>query len=260
MISIFLCEDEASQLNYFYKVIDRFIEEHHIEAEIVSKRKDPLDTLTDTEKKEVDCSLYFIDIELKGCSMDGFKLARKLKSINPKGNIVFLTSKDELAYKVFEYKIDVLDYIIKKPEYFLSDKISKLLENRMSSIFEKVFEKMVHKDEQLLQVECGSRIVEINVNDIIFIQSMKGNHQIEIVLPYKALHTRQTLKSFSEQLDDSFLYISKSCIVQRSKMIEIDKKNRMLRMQGNYCLDISYREMKKVLNVFENKDAEVIIS
>ena len=46
--------------------------------------------------------------------MNGLELARKLREKNSDDYLVFITSKDDLAYKVFEYQLDVLDYIMKK--------------------------------------------------------------------------------------------------------------------------------------------------
>lgn len=65
MIKIYLCEDELSQLNYFKKVIAAFITEKHIDAEIVSARKNPLFTLNDIQKNGESPALFFLDVELK---------------------------------------------------------------------------------------------------------------------------------------------------------------------------------------------------
>ncbi len=74
MINVYLCEDELAQLNYFKNVISDFLEEKHIEAQIVSVRKNPLFTLNDIVKNGENPALFFLDVELREYVMDGFEL------------------------------------------------------------------------------------------------------------------------------------------------------------------------------------------
>lgn len=253
MIDIYLCEDELCQLNYFKKVIDAFIKENHIQAEIVSARTNPLFTINDFIKREENTSLFFLDVELKGYEVDGFGLARRLKKQNKKSYIVFLTSQEDLAFRAFEYKLDPLDYIIKKPEYFLSDRMSNEVKGRMEDIFGKIA-LLEEKKQNNISISAGSRVMEVNKDDILFIQAVKGSHQIEIYLAYKKLTLRQSLKNISELLDESFIFISKSCIVQKTKIREIDKKERKVFLEGGYELDVPYREIRRVCGLMQMSD------
>lgn len=253
MIDIYLCEDELSQLNYFKNVIGDFLEENCIQAEIVSARSNPLHTLSDFIKNGEHTALFFLDVELRGYELDGFGLARKIKKQNKECYLVFLTSQDDLAYRAFEYKLEPLDYIIKKPEYFLSDRMSKEVKGRMENIFEKI-ELLRVKKRNTVSITAGSRVVEVNRDDILFIQAVKGSHQVEIYLPYKKLTLRQTLKNISGSLDESFIYISKSCIVQKSRIQEIDRKERIVYVEGGYELEVSCREIKKLCDRMQIAD------
>lgn len=243
MIDIYLCEDELSQLNYFKNVIGAFVKENGIQAEIVSARCNPLFTVNDFINGGGNTALFFLDVELKGYEIDGFGLARKLKKQNKEMYVVFLTSQEDLAFRAFEYQLEPLDYIIKKPEYFLSDRLGKEVKARMEHIFERI-ELFRQKKKNNISISAGSRIVEVNKDDILFIQAVKGSHQIEIYLPYKKLTMRQSLKNISGLLDESFVFISKSCIVQKNKIQEVDRKERRVLLEGGYDLEVSYREIK----------------
>ena len=153
MIDIYLCEDELSQLNYFKKVIESFLKENHIQAEIVSARNNPLFTINDFIKNEENTALFFLDVELNGYTMDGFGLARKLKKQDRDIYIVFLTSQEDLAFRAFEYKLEPLDYIIKKPEYFLSDRMGNEMKVRMENIFGKI-ELMKEKKQNSISISA----------------------------------------------------------------------------------------------------------
>ena len=107
-------------------------------AEIVSARQNPQDILNDIEQCDNSQRLFFIDIQMPEYDMNGLELARKLREKNSDDYLVFITSKDDLAYKVFEYQLDVLDYIMKKPKYYLENADMAPLTERLKRIFYKI--------------------------------------------------------------------------------------------------------------------------
>lgn len=118
MIAVYLCEDEENQLLRFKKIIEQYILREHIDAKIVSAKTNPGQTLEDVKERGDARAVFFIDVELRGYSMNGFELAGKLKGLREEYYFVYLTSHEELAYKVFEYELGVLDYIVKSPRIF----------------------------------------------------------------------------------------------------------------------------------------------
>ena len=50
-----------------------------------------------------------------------------------------------------------------------------------------------------------------------------------------------------EILGGDFIYVNKSCIVQKKKIREIDKKNHYALMPGGLKVEVSYREMRNLL-------------
>ena len=123
----------------------------------------------------------------------------------------------------------------------------------MEHIFERI-ELFRQKKKNNISISAGSRIVEVNRDDILFIQAVKGSHQIEIYLPYKKLTMRQSLKNISGLLDESFVFISKSCIVQKNKIQEVDRKERRVHLEGGYDLEVSYREIKGLCELMKAAD------
>ena len=251
MSVIYLCEDDKEQLNYLNKVLEKYLQINNIDAQIVSVRDNPKDTLSDVSKREDYRPLFFIDVEFQGYDMDGFDLAVELKRQNPDCFVVFLTSWDDLAYKVFEYGLEVLDYIVKKPGYYLSPRLCKEWEDRFKRIFEKIAMELDQSDQDILIIENGSRISKIRKTEIIFIQTIKGSHYVEIYLPDKRIIIRQPFKEIKDQLDERFISVNRACVVQIDKICELDKKNRFLKLEGNYTVEISYREMKYVHSIFQ---------
>lgn len=250
MTDIFICEDEKEQLRYLENIIDTYVGENGIEANVVSARSNPEEILGDIVINSGNTMLFFIDVQLNGYAMDGFTLARRLKALGKDCQFVFLTSRDDQAYKVFEHELDVLDYIVKEPEYFLTEKINEGLGRRFDRIFVKIdnFKNIEKKD--MLIVECGSRLIEIRLEEISYIQAVKGRHQVEIVTVNRKVSTRQPLKSIFQCLNDNFIYVNKSCIVNRNKVIEVDKRSRYVTLEDGFQCEVSFREMQKICAEF----------
>lgn len=256
MVSIYLCEDETVQLSYFKKIIEKYISDSGKQAKLISARCSPEQTLADADEtggRTACCpSLFLIDIRLNGSSMDGFALAREVKRRVKDCYLVFLTSQEELAYKAFEYELGILDYIVKRPEDFLEDRISDSIKRRFDNIFDRIEREIEQEYKQKISIECGSRLVEVEMRSIILIQSLKRKHQSEICTDNQRLTTKETLAALKERLGEGFLYISKSCIVQKSRIMEIDRKNRFITLEGGYQAEVSFRRLHLLLAELED--------
>ena len=242
MIDIYLCEDQAEQLRCLEKWITRYIEQNGPEARVVSARTRPEETLEDLSHGST--QLFFIDIQLGEAGMDGFALAEEVKRRNGDAYIVYLTSKSEWAYRTFEYSFDVLDYIVKEPSEFLHEEPGDRLKERLGRIFSRISQK--EQEENGILIECGSRKVRVKKEDIISIEAIKGRHQLEIITEKEMLTSQMSLKAIEEMLDDSFSYVSRSCLISRKKIREMDRKNRFIVMTNGKKIEISYRKLKEV--------------
>lgn len=250
MLYIFVCEDEELQLNYIRNMITGYIARKGIDAKIEVAEKEP-ERILEKLHNENQPALFFIDVQLDGCKMDGFELACRLKMLNGGYSIVFLTSNAPMAYKAFEYRLEVLDYIVKEPEFFLQETISEQLAERLDIIFEKATSLCEKKSKATIALSCGSKVVEVIIEDIILIQSVAGKHLTEVILRDHMITVRETLKSLYGQLGGDFIYVSKSCVVNRYKMKELDKKERFLDLDGRFRVEVAYRELKRVERVLK---------
>ena len=82
--------------------------------------------------------------------------------------------------------------------------------------------------------------------DIISIEAIKGRHQLEIITEKEMLTSQMSLKAVEEMLDDSFIYVSRSCLISGKKIREMDRKNRFIIMTNGKKIEISYRKLKEV--------------
>lgn len=57
-----------------------------------------------------------------------------------------------------------------------------------------------------------------------------------------------------EILGEEFVYVNKSCIVAKSKIQEIDRKNRYVKLEGEYQLEVSHRELKNIVDIMQKEE------
>lgn len=255
MIDVYLCDDEEIQLSHLAKIIHTYLQTTQKNACLISARQNPEELLKDLNGREQNPSLFFIDVQLNTSSMDGFLLAQEIKRRAPLCHLVFLTCKEDLAWQTFELELEVLDYIVKHTEFFLNDTVTDSLAKRLDRIFEKAETHLAHlkTDTKLIQIECGSRLIELDASSILFIQTIKGKHQTEIFSRHQRIITRMPLNTLHDMLSPDFAYTNRSCIVRLDKVLEVDRKNRFLTLDDGYELEISYREIKNIFNRLSQK-------
>ena len=120
------------------------------------------------------------------------------------------------AYRAFEHPFDVLDYIVKEPSEFLHEEPGVRMQERLGRIFSRIRQMEKEKGHGIL-IECGSRKVRVKKEDIISIEAIKGRHQLEIITEKEMLTSQMSLKAVEEMLDDSFIYVSRSCLISGKK-------------------------------------------
>ena len=111
MIDIFICEDNTKQLNLFQTYISNFILMEGFDMRIVQATADPHQLLKEILTIE-NTGLFFLDIDLQS-DMNGLALAQRIRQIQPRCFIVFITSHSEMSLRTFQYKAEALDFIVK---------------------------------------------------------------------------------------------------------------------------------------------------
>jgi DNA-binding LytR/AlgR family response regulator len=185
-------------------------------------------------KNKVD--LIFLDVEMP--KMSGYDL---IESLTDPPMIILITSKKDHAVEAFEY--DVVDYLLKPLTYprFLKA-ITKAQESMSSSRI-----KLTQEDE--LYVRTDSKIVKLNLNDILYIEALAD--YIMIFTDSNKYIVHSTMKGIQNRLPKSiFARVHRSYIVNTSKIESIE--NLFIVMNNKYIpIGALYKdEFMKRLNLY----------
>lgn len=102
-MKVLLVDDEALNLKRLEDAARKALPE---DAEIFAYNN-PVQALKETEDKKID--IAFLDVEMPG--LNGLQLAKKIKTVNPLVNIIFVTAYDH--YALDAYRIHASGYVTK---------------------------------------------------------------------------------------------------------------------------------------------------
>ncbi len=212
-----IADDEQPARDRLKKLLDG----HSAQIELIGEAENGIQCrdMVDTLKPD----LVFLDIQMPGLS--GFEVLQQTSHLPV---VVFCTAYDEFALKAFE--TNSIDYIVKpiKAER-IQRSIEKLdsLKNHsdkkeLLKIVESYLNQTPKKEITSIPVKLGDRMLFVRIEDISYFLAEEK---------YVSIYTKEgktylcdfSLKSLEEKLEDNFLRIHRSLLVNKIRIREINK-------------------------------------
>lgn len=241
MLKIFVCEDNEEQRLKFEKMISNIIMIENYDMNLQLSCGDPYEIL-DYIKCESTSGIYFLDVDLHS-DINGIQLAEKIREYDPRGFIIFVTTHAEMSYLTFLYKVEAMDYIIKDNYNNIQHRISECIKNAHNKYKCKMTEL-----QKTFSIKVNNKIINVDLNEIIFFETSSTIHKVVLHCKKRQVEFYSKMKDVEDMLDARFCRCHNSFIINKDKIKEIDKKNRVVYMiNGEECL-ISTRGIKKLIS------------
>jgi DNA-binding LytR/AlgR family response regulator len=178
--------------------------------EVVATFNNPLKAYPILEQETID--VIFLDINMP--QMTGFSF---IENLSYKPLIVITTAYREYAVKSFE--LNVLDYLVKPIPF---DRFLKTV----NKIYQQVYMNNATLDvglqkEPHIFLKVNKKLVKVNLNDILFIESLKDYIKVNTTLGDYVVH--KSLTAITEELPQlSFLRIHRSYTISINKIIALE--------------------------------------
>ncbi|MGO1367843.1 LytR/AlgR family response regulator transcription factor [Senegalia sp. (in: firmicutes)] len=187
-----------------------------------------------------DIDIFILDIGLKDYS--GIKLGHQLRNLNKYiiTPIIFITSMVNEELEAFR---EVHSYaFITKP--FEKEKVKKLLTP--------IIENIITNDKQNnLIIKQKEETLVISINEITYIES-----QLKRIYIY-TLNEEYEVKSYTlnklmEELNDDFIRVHRSCIINKNYITKIDRTNWVLHLKNiDLCIPVSKKYKEKLMELLQ---------
>lgn len=212
-MKILILEDEKYFQNEIIKYINNFNKSYTYSI---------FSNISDCQKNTETYQLGIIDIKLD----DGDGIEYIKKHHDKFENILFLSSMENRVFDAFGK--NVVGFIPK-------DKIEQELPNKLEEISKTLFNK------KAIHVKTQDGFINLDLNSIIYLETQSKN--INIIADKQYILKRISLSQFSKNLDDKFVWISQSIIINLD-YVTAWKKDKIL-LNNTYTVYASRRHLKK---------------
>ena len=153
--------------------------------------------------------ILFLDIEME--KMDGIALAREIRKHNRQMQIIFVTGYMEYIQE--GYDVEALHYLLKP-----------VSQEKIDSVLDRAVERLKTADAVLL-VESGGEVLRLPLKEIRFIES---NRNYNIIHADNDYEVRGTLSELEAKLDEAFVRVGRSYLVNLNYVRRIGKTELIL--------------------------------
>ncbi|MDL2301101.1 LytTR family DNA-binding domain-containing protein [Lachnospiraceae bacterium OttesenSCG-928-D06] len=252
MIPIYLCDDDPVWLTKISNMIKSFLSTSmDPNMNIVSSHTTPDSLLSDLLANPPRQGIYFLDILLRS-NIDGLDLALKIREIDPRGFIVFVTTNSEMALKTFEYHLEVLDYVV-KDQRDIEQQVFKCL-----SHIREIYHSLERLPTDKIVIHSSPTNLILTVSEILFIETIKGTHKRLIHSMNSLDETEASLSTLQKQLGEDFIFCHKSFLINLRQVVKINRERRVVIMKNKEECLCSIRHLpevsKRILALYATRD------
>ncbi|MGL4762650.1 MAG: LytR/AlgR family response regulator transcription factor [Sarcina sp.] len=233
MLDIFVCITSNQEREAFEKIVETTIFVENLDMKITKVTGNPYDIL-EMVKHRKEPGIYFLNVFFEA-DINGIQFGAKLREYDELGVIVYITQHIELLYLSYIYKVEALDYIIKNDV--------KNLDERVKSCLQRADKKLSADNMEMkkIKVKQGDTIFSIAINKIYYFETSEKPHRIILHKKDDKLEFVGNLKSLENSIGDDFFRCHKSYLINKSKVKEINIKEKTVLMDSNDVCLVSKR-------------------
>lgn len=201
---IAITDDNPADIKYINSVLERWADARSLSVHIDSYPS--AEAFLFRYEENPACDIILLDIEMPG--MDGVTMAKRLREKNSTAVIVFITGYSD--YIAEGYDVSALHYLMKPVD-----------PDRFMEVLDRAVERL-RREEKYLTVKTTNEIVRIPMSSVLFLEAARN---------YVTIHAegrgdfvvRHKLGDFESKLDERFLRVGRSYIVNLTKLYRITR-------------------------------------
>ena len=241
MIQIHICEDSEEQLKQICKAIKNACAIVSEEMSIVTTTTKP-ETLLEVVGKNSEVNVYFLDIDLRHKTMNGFNVAMKIREKEPFAYICFVTTHSEMSYLTFKYKIMAFDFIIKDTYEHMSRDFLGCIR-----AIDKQVNLVQSDEEKYLELELFHERKMVPIKSIMAIEII-GNHKTRMYTDTQTIDMSRTLSSIKKELPTYFVKCHRGAIINAKEVSSFNSADGQLVLSNGMEFYVATRKIREMVN------------
>lgn len=241
MINYIICDDNELFANKLQTIVENYMMNFDIDVKYHMFKDYGI--YFKTKIKEIEgFKVFILDIETKdGSGLDASRYIRE--ELDDWSSVIMLiTAHNELKYEALGNRLFLLDFINKFDDY----------ENRLKEDLTRVMKNYDHR-EKCLTFEYNRIVKKVEFKHIVTIEKEKDSKRCIITTTYGEYPICESLNNVFKLLDDRFIKISRSSIINLDEIIEYDNiENKITFKNGTTTYDISRNFRRKVSESVRN--------
>lgn len=242
MLPIYICEDEEKIRNTERTWLEKQILIEGLDMEIALCTESPEELLHHLSG-EVRQGIYFLDVELRGASMDGFRLGQEIRKRDARGFLIYVTAFQDLAFETFRYHLEALDYICKNDPEKMYAGISHCLKVIAERVSREQGEQQAYFTVRTLDV-----VRHIPLKEILYFATSGRTHRIELHARQERLDFIGSIQELEEKLAPQFIRVHRAYLVQEDQIEQINLKTREVLLKNGERCPFSRNMKQRLLN------------
>ena len=200
---IAICDDDSAQRDYLQQIVTAWAKQsgHLMDLRQYSDAKQFLFAYGE----EQDFDILLLDVEMP--EINGIELAKTVRRDNSIVQIIFITGYYEYFSDGFD--VSALHYLIKP-----------VSESKLTPVLDKAVSNLAYRQRAVL-LNTSEADVKVPLADIFYVESQ--NVYVVVHTAKEVYRTRMSLSKFAEQLDDTFLKVHRSYIVNLKHIKKITR-------------------------------------
>lgn len=238
MINFIICDDNEKFAIKVRQIVENYMMNYDIDTKYYMF-EDYGNKFYKTVDKLEGFNVYILDIETKNGS--GLDATRHIREELDDWNsiIMLITVHNELKYEALGNRLFLLDFINKFDNY----------ENKLKEDLERTIKNYDNR-KKCLTFEYNRVIKKIDFKHIIMISKEKDSKKCEIITTYGEYEIHNTINNILKNLDERFIKINRSTIINIDHIVEYDSsENKLTLKNGIVTFEISRDYKKKVIEV-----------
>ncbi len=233
-MKIYILEDDKIHLSLLKEIIEKikFKENFKFEIMAFTNSYDFLNNLYGNN------NVYFLDIKLNE-KVNGVDVATKIREIDFYGHIIFVTSYSNYVNQAIENKTAFVDYVVKSID------IQKF-EKRIYSVIKYIL--LNKSNKKILSINLNCETIMLEQNKIEYITTLKSGLRNSKKLEVKLINSKYefygTLKNILQSLNEDFIQVNKSTIVNKNYIHKINYKEKIISLKNSFNTKFSKKYIK----------------